>query len=158
MIYLARIGQIKLLKDLFSKIYISEEVKSEVIDKGKLLGKKDAYIIEKAIKDGWIIVARGKPQEIPIPLDKGEDSTIRLASQKKADFVLIDETRGRTAAKLIGLKPLGTAGVMLTAIKKKKINYEEFLSLLEKLLKEGFRLRHEVYIEILSCADKYRTD
>lgn len=156
LIYLAKIGKSELLKDLFGKIYVSEQVKLEIVDNGKLLGKKDSYIIEKAIKDGWIIVMKAKAQKIPIPLDAGEESTICLALQKKASIVLIDEASARTAAKLMGLKPLGTAGVLLSSLKKRKIKHEEFLSLIENLLKEGFRLKHEVYFEILSQAEKYR--
>lgn len=156
LIYLAKIGKHELLKDVFGNIYISKEVKSEVVDKGKLLGKKDAYVIEKAIKDGWIIVVNAVRHATSIPLDAGEESTINLALQKKADFVLLDEARARTAAKLMGLKPLGTAGILLFALKKRKITHEELLSLIEKLVEEGFRLRHEVYLEIISRAEKYR--
>lgn len=156
LIYLARVGKIDLLKKLFSNVYISAEVKAEIIDKGKLIGKKDAYVIEQAVKDGWIVVKKARIQEIPIPLHEGESSVICLALQTKADFVLMDESQGRTAAKLMGLKPLGTAGILLLALEKKKISYEEFLSVFENLIKEGFRLRNDIYAEIISSADKFR--
>lgn len=156
LIYLAKTGKLGLLKKLFNKIYISEEVKTEAIDKGKLIGKKDAYVIEQAMKSGWIIVKKAGPMKIPIPLHEGESPVIRLASQMKAGIVLLDEAQARTAAKLMGLKPLGTAGVILMALKKKEITYEEFLLILESLTKEGFRLGNDVYTDIISNAEKFR--
>ena len=54
LIYLAKIGKIDLLRKVFKEVFIPEEVKVEAGDEGKKLGEKDAYIIEKAINDGWL--------------------------------------------------------------------------------------------------------
>ena len=156
LIYLARIGRLDLLKTLFREIHIPKEVKEEVIDNGKLLGKKDAYIIEQAVKIGWIIVEKPKMLETHIELHEGEASAIALATQLKAEWVLLDESKARTAAKLLGNMPLGTVGVLLLALQKKKITYEEFLASLESLIKEGFRLGSDVFAEIVSSAEKFK--
>lgn len=61
LIYLAKAGKLHLLRAVFGEVLIPEEVKVEVVDRGKELGKKDAYAIEAAIEEGWLVVepARG---------------------------------------------------------------------------------------------------
>ena len=94
--------------------------------------------------------------ETHIELHEGEASAIALATQLKAEWVLLDESKARTAAKLLGNMPLGTVGVLLLALQKKKITYEEFLASLESLIKEGFRLGSDVFAEIVSSAEKFK--
>ncbi len=61
-----------LLKKVFGQIFIPEEVKVEVVDRGKDLGERDAYLIEEAINDGWIKVLKSEILEIPIKLELGD--------------------------------------------------------------------------------------
>ncbi|MFQ6065921.1 MAG: DUF3368 domain-containing protein [bacterium] len=68
--------------------------------------------------------------------------------------VLIDEICARTAAEILELIPRGTIYVLFKALKKKEISFDEFLGILDKLLKEGFRLREEVYLEVIETAQK----
>lgn len=56
LISLAKVGRLSLLRALFEKVVIEEEVKREAIDRGKEEGAPDALIIENAIKEGWIVV------------------------------------------------------------------------------------------------------
>ncbi len=152
LIYLAKIEKLELLKKIYKTILISEEVRQEVVDRGKQLGKKDAYIIEKAVQEGWILEEKTNKIKIPIELDTGEASTISLAKSKNVKEVLIDETSGRTAAKLVGLEPRGTVFVLLKSLEKKIINFEDFLYLMKRLTQEGFRLKEEVYISAIEKA------
>lgn len=90
LIALAKIGRLPLLQKLYG-IIISPFVKIESVEKGKELGASDALEIEKAIDQGWIIVA-----ELTIEQDKmvqrligemriglGEAGTLTLAKEKK---------------------------------------------------------------------------
>ena len=147
LIYLAKTGRIDLLKKVFGEVFIPEEVKIEVVDKGKLLKEKDAYTIEKAIHEGWIKVLAAKPIEVPIKLDKGEMAALSLAKKLKLNVVLLDEVSARSAAKLLGLTPRGTVFVLLKALEKKEIDLDEFLEVLSQLISEGFRLKEEVFVE-----------
>jgi predicted nucleic acid-binding protein len=151
---LAKAGKIDLLKTVFRHVFITEEVKVEVVDKGKLLGEKDAYVIENAISEGWIKVLATELVEIPIMLDKGEEAALSLAKKQKLNIVLVDEDLARSAAKLLGLTPRGTLSVLLEALKRKEIKFDEFLEILEDLINQGFRLREEVYVETVKEARK----
>jgi len=60
----------------------------------------------------------------------------------------------RTASEILGLTPRGTIFVLLKALKIKEITFDEFLKTLDELLKEGFRLKEEVYLEAIETAKK----
>jgi predicted nucleic acid-binding protein len=154
LIYLAKIGKLELLKIIFGEVVIPEEVRVEVVEKGKQLGRKDAYVVEKAIVQGWIRVISTDPLEMPILLDKGEEEALSLAKQQKAEVVLVDEVSARSAARLLGLKPRGTLFVLLMAMRKKQLDFDEFLQTLDQLIEQGFRLREEVYVQAVKEAKR----
>lgn len=152
LIYLAKIGRIELLVKVFSEVYIPDEVKSEVVDEGKRLGKVDAYVVEDAIADGLIKVSSAEIVEPPIPLGNGEAAVISLAKELGLLEVLMDEVVARTAARLMGLTPRGTIFVLLKALEMREISLNEFFEALSDLVKHGFRLKEEVYLEAIRRA------
>ncbi|MBI4176208.1 MAG: DUF3368 domain-containing protein [Candidatus Aenigmarchaeota archaeon] len=152
LIYLAKASCLDLLKGLYREVFISQEVKREVVERGKKLGKRDAFIIEKAINEGWIKVSPARLINIPLELDPGEMETISLAKNLKIGEVLIDEAKGRIAAKLVGLVPRGTVYILLESLKNGKMDFVGFLKILDRLIEEGFRLREEVYIKVIKNA------
>ncbi len=147
LIYLAKIGKLSLLKKLFSNVLIPVEVFNEVVVSGKENQHPDAFVIEAAVEEGWIevkeIEAVAELEEFGI--DSGEAQAISLA--KSLDVpVLLDQTHARIAAKALGLKPRGTIFVLLGALRKKLLTYEEYQDLLEELVKAGFRMSDEIYL------------
>ena len=147
LIYLAKIGRIDLLRKVFGEVFVPEEVRIEVVDKGKQLGEGDAYVVEKAIKDGWLKVLSVEALEIPIKLEPGEIAVLSLSRRQGLREVLVDEISARTAARLMGLIPRGTIYVLLKALEIREVNLSEFLDALSDLVKHGFRLKEEVYLE-----------
>jgi predicted nucleic acid-binding protein len=158
LIYLAKTGRIDLLKKVFGTIFIPEEVKIEVVDKGKLLKEKDAYTIEKAINEGWLKVLAAETIEVPMKLDKGEVAVLSLAKKLKLNVVPIDEVSARSVARLLDLTPRGTVFVLFKALEKKEINLDEFLEVLSQLISEGFRLKEEVYVEAVKEAKRIASE
>lgn len=158
LIYLAKAGRLDLLKAVFEEVYIPEEVKIEVVDRGKQLGEGDAYIIEKTISEGWLKVLKAEPMEIPIKLEPGEVAVLSLAKKLGLREVLIDEASARVAAKLLDLTPRGIVFVLLKALEKKEIDLNEFLEDLKKMITQGFRLREDVYIEAVREARRMVAD
>ena len=63
LISLAKAGKLFLLRELFGKVLIEEEVKRETIERGKEEGAPDALVIEDAVKEGWIEVDKIKEEE-----------------------------------------------------------------------------------------------
>jgi predicted nucleic acid-binding protein len=152
LIYLAKAGKIELLKTVFGKVFVPDEVKIEVVDRGKLIGEKDAYVVEKAISEGWLKVLSTDTVEVPIRLDKGEEAALSLAKKLGLKVVLVDEVSARSAARLLGLTPRGAVFVLLSALSKNKLGLDEFLEVLGELISQGFRLKEEVYVEAVKEA------
>jgi predicted nucleic acid-binding protein len=152
LIYLNKIGRIGLLRNLFGDVFIPEEVKVEVVERGKQLGEVDAYVVEKAVNDGWLKVSRAEVVEVPIELDKGEVAALSLAKNMGLGEVLMDEAPARTAARLLVLTPRGTIFVLLKALENGEMDLDLFLESLNELIRHGFRLKEEVYIEVVRRA------
>ncbi|MFQ6050899.1 MAG: DUF3368 domain-containing protein [Candidatus Hydrothermarchaeota archaeon] len=148
LIYLAKIGKLNLLKEFFEIILIPEEVKTEVVDKGKKLGSPDAFLLEKCMEEGWIKVERVEnPKDLEeFGIDKGEAEAISLALERNLD-ILADQTHARLAAKVLGLMPRGTIYVLLRALKEGILDYDEYLKCLRDLVMSNFRMSDEVYLE-----------
>ena len=83
---------------IFGEVLIPKEVEEEVVDKGKELRESDAYIVEKAIKDGWIKTLEAKLIKIPLKVEKGEEAVISLAVNLGVKEVLIDECAAQGVA------------------------------------------------------------
>jgi len=152
LIYLAKVGRIDLLRSVFGEVFIPEEVKVEVVDRGKLLGERDAYFVERAINDSWLKVLSVETVEVPIKLEMGEVAVLSLAKKLGLRDVLMDEVSGRVAARLLDLTPRGTVFVLLKALEKREIDLNGFLEVLNQMIGHGFRLKEEVYIEAVKEA------
>ena len=148
LIFLAKIGKLDLLENY--EIIIPKQVHEEII-KGKKIGRDDSYKIESLIEKNKIKVdGTKKNKEIDkLNLGEGEKATISLGIKKKVNIILLDERKARRVAKFYKLKPRGTIGILLEAHKNKKISKEEIKELLQKLIKEGYRISEELIIGLL---------
>jgi predicted nucleic acid-binding protein len=141
-------GKLNLLKELFGEVLIPAEVFDEVVIRGKEHQHPDAFVVERVVEEGWIhiknIKAYGELEDFGI--DPGEAQAISLARSLGVP-VLLDQTHARNAAKALGLKPRGTIFVLLAALRKKLLTYDDYQDSLEDLVKAGFRMSDEVYLE-----------
>lgn len=155
LIYLAKLGWLDLLKDFFHEIIIPAEVKREVVDRGKEQNCLDAFVVEEAIREGWIKIRKVRRVQMredtmvgeELGIDRGEAEAIFLAVELGSDEILVDQTHARLAAAIFGLKPRGTIYVLLRALKEGIFDYDEYLKILEDLVRAGFRMSGEVYLE-----------
>ncbi|MEM2921813.1 MAG: hypothetical protein QXF26_05795, partial [Candidatus Bathyarchaeia archaeon] len=54
LIYMAKLGKLRLLKEIFARVQMPPEVKTETVDRGKARGYADAITIEQALSEGWL--------------------------------------------------------------------------------------------------------
>ena len=109
---LAIIGRLDLLKHRYGGVRIP----NEVADVLSALSHAPAKIrIETALSEGWLAVDQPPWHSpiLPFPLDAGETAAISLAWSSQADVLLIDEKRGRAAARSLGLSVGGVLGELL---------------------------------------------
>jgi len=105
--YLVEIGVADSLPALYGQVYVPPTVMSE-------LRHARSPVADWARRPpDWLTTAQ--PLAIPedLQLDEGEREAIALALELGADYLLMDEKKGRAAAKSRGLKVAGTLAVIL---------------------------------------------
>lgn len=120
LIGLAQIEQFKLLKELFSGVYIPDAVYNEVVVKGK--GEAGSKEIGSAVKDGWLlkkaVTDNVAVSALTTVLGKGESEVIILCKELGLDYALIDEKTARNMAEIMSINTMGVLGIIDLAIKK----------------------------------------
>ena len=131
LIYVLKMNFIDVLAKLDKDIIITRTVHEEVVTRGKVKGRADAYICEKLVKEGIV-----KVHEPPTPLlmanaGLGERETIQNALENQCSCVLDDQKAQRMA---IGIKvPVKQVPfLILEALKKGIISADEFKSFFDR--------------------------
>jgi uncharacterized protein len=141
-------GQLQLLRDLFGKVIVPQQVLGEL---GAVAGFAEA--ISKA---DYIVVVNCSAILDSLQqndaLDEGEKAAISYAVDNTADLLIIDELNGRKAATALGLNIIGTIGILLLAKKKKII--KTIRQYLDDLRANGFWISEKIYVEALKLANE----
>jgi uncharacterized protein len=147
LIALIRIGQLDLLRQLYSEIIIPEAVWHEVVVEGA--DQPGAEVVSSA---SWIVrrivtnrpLVHGLQQE----LDAGEAEAIALAVEVDDALLLMDERLGRDTARHFGIRYTGLVGVLIEAKHKEFIQaIQPHLDALRNLA--GFRVSEALYRRVL---------
>jgi predicted nucleic acid-binding protein len=135
LIVLAKAGKLSLLPSLYGSVSVTPEVYAETTGSG-LAGADEISNAE------WIERYSGPGATDPQPtehwqngLGAGELSTIVPALHRRADLILLDDLRGRKAAKELGLRVLGCVGILYDAFQLKLI--PDLAEAFEELLCSG---------------------
>ncbi|MBW8333688.1 MAG: DUF3368 domain-containing protein [Prolixibacteraceae bacterium] len=135
LISLSNIGLLHIIRDLYSEIIITPEVKAEFGD---------------ALPD-WVIVLQVKDKvrqaDIEHRLDRGEASSIALALEIPNSTLIIDEIKGRNIAKSLNIEIIGTIGILLLASNKGII--KDVIGVILKLVNNGFRVSDKLLDKII---------
>ena len=151
LIALARIGQLELLRRLYDEVLIPSAVLDELALSS---GRPGAAVLGDSIKSGWILEQRVTPKtavaELTPFLGRGEAEAIVLAAQARPQFLLIDDAKGRKAARRQDIPIVGVAGVLLVA--KARGEIDAVKPILDDLWDTGYRLSARLMSEIRSLA------
>jgi predicted nucleic acid-binding protein len=113
---LASIGRLELLKSQFSVVWIPDMVAKELAAHPDP-DARDA--VQSAVREQWIRIGTSQDSRLLrvliLQLHQGEAEAIALATEMKADIVLIDEQEGRQFASRTGLSVTGVLGILLRA-------------------------------------------
>jgi uncharacterized protein len=138
LIGLASIQRFDILHNLFGNIVIAQAVYDEAVSQGHEEGgaKKEVANAE------WIRIAQVSDRlavEVLLDeMDMGEAETIVLAAELKANWVLMDEKKGRRKLSQMEIPKIGTVGILLEA--KRRGLIKSVKPELEKLHKQGFSI------------------
>jgi predicted nucleic acid-binding protein len=149
-ISLSAVAQLDLLERLYGRVLIPEAVNQEILRGGP--GRPgSAEIRERAWMKILPVQNQVLSRALEGELDWGEAEAIVLAVETKADLLLMDERRGRLAAIRLGVKVVGTLGVLIEA--KQKGLLTAVAPILNDLLgKAGLRVSPELYRQVIETA------
>jgi predicted nucleic acid-binding protein len=135
-----KIGELDLFKKLFGKIYITDVILKE---------------FNRRVPD-WIEVSEMKTdvhKGLSGYLDAGEATSIALALEYEESLLIIDEIKGRKAAKEMGILVTGSLGVLITA--KNKGHLTAVKPIIDKILNTNFRISKELIERVLDKVNEY---
>src|SRR3990172_4962279 len=161
-VYLAKVGKLQLLKELYGDVVIPGAIKKELF-----AGKRpEGPVIQAAHTAGWLEERLLNPaarsfqakqlRDAP-GLHEGERQAIALAYVGHLPLLIDeDERTGRRVAEVWGVEVRGTLRVILEAYEAQFLKYEETRELFRQLLAERFRVTAEVYERALALLEKAR--
>lgn len=114
LIALAEIGLPHLVPRLYGTISLPGAVFDEITVAGAGAPGADEirdaeFVVTVALEDTPLLRA------LTMELDAGEAEAIACAVQSRADWLLIDERRGRSIAEKLGVRVIGTLGILIAA-------------------------------------------
>ncbi|HYG64183.1 MAG TPA: DUF3368 domain-containing protein [Thermoanaerobaculia bacterium] len=138
---LAKTDGLGVLFRLYPKIYSPPAVYEEVVTAGHRLSAPDAAIVEECFRSGHLELSEPTRASLPVSreLGRGEEEGIRLALQKGADWLLMDDLDARRAAEACfraagaGTRVQGTLGVIVSAYQQNHLGRLEAIEIVERL-------------------------
>ena len=148
LVYLFRIGKLGLLHALFDRVLVAEAV-TEELARGRVEGAK----VPDPSDYRWITHAQPGVRDVPERLmnfGAGEREAILLALEGQAQWVILDDLEARQAADELGVRIIGTVGLLVLA--KKRGLIDAVAPFLEELLAAGMWISRDLKQNVLDLA------
>lgn len=150
LISLFKINRIDLLEKLFGQVLIPQAVFDELTADERFKLEADQircrqFIIVKAVKnlESASILRRATG------LDQGESEAIILTDEMNADILLMDEAKGRAVSFQMGLKIMGTIGVLMAAYEENELTADKVRECVAGLQRAGRHISQKHYQMLL---------
>ena len=150
-----KINRLDLLEKLFETVQIPKGVYAELTENPRYQSEaeqvKNCNFIEvvEEIDENYVTLLRRSTG-----LDLGESEAIYLSDNKKAALLLMDEVRGREVAVRMGIKIMGTIGILGLAYEDSIISKEEIISAIEILRDSGRHISEKLYEQLLKMLEE----
>ena len=145
---LANIGKLDVLRQMYGTITIPQAVFDEI--------KSPSVQRQVNANRDWIRVEQindaSQKQMYRAKLHAGEVEVMILAQEKKADLVILDDNAAKKTAKFLGLRVIGTLGILVLA--KKRGYIKEVSPILDALKRDGFFVSDDLCDLVLRQADE----
>ncbi len=144
LILISKLEMLDLLIEAFGSVMIPQAVYIESVEKGKKFKKMDAFLIDKKINDGKIIVENIKNLTEKEKLMKdfniheGESEAIILYLERKAELLGTDDYRTLKVCKILDIKYFTTPLFIIRSYSKKKLSKNISLLKFKKLQEFGW--------------------
>ena len=150
-ISLLKINHLDLLEKLFGEVLIPKGVFAELTENSRFqeeskIVKACGFIkVVEEIDEGYVTLLRRSTG-----LDLGESEAIYLSDNGKADLLLMDEVRGREVATRMGIKIMGTIGILGIAYQDSLISKDEIKEAVETFRDAGRHISERLYEQLMN--------
>ena len=153
-IALAKINLLDIIADLYKWVIIPSAVYEEVAVRGR--GKPGSRELENLVRQNrarlHALRHRAFVEALHDPLGLGEAEAIALALEQNY-IVALDDRIARSKARSIGLKVIGTVGLLRRAYDKRLIDKNMLIQALKQLRRHGFRISDDIICEVTERLD-----
>ncbi len=163
LIYLGKIGALKLLPKLFSRCYTTTWVKKEVLSQKSA---PEYPVLEESFSE-WLTIKEPSDQKLMIRLKdlqihSGEASIIALGKElqdkDEESVLIIDDLTAREIARTLEIKITGTLGVILKAMHLELITKKKCKTFFQTLIENTtFRISAILYLNLLKKIDDFQS-
>ncbi len=150
-ISLIKADQLNLLKILYRRVLIPRAVYRELTENPRY--EKEAGIVKET--DFLITADVENVKSVSVlravtGLDVGESEALIMYDEQKANLLLMDEHKGRNVAKQLGVRHIGTVGILMLAYDKNIIQAEKVKDCIDIMLLNGIRLDKKICNIVMS--------
>jgi predicted nucleic acid-binding protein len=150
LISLMKIGQLDLINQLFGEIQVPEAVFKELTSNNRF--QNECRQIEECPFINRVTVTDTKSVDLlrrSSGLDLGESEAIILSDYFNANYLLMDESKGRKIAQQMGIPIMGTIGMLMIAYNEHLLSKEEILNCINILKNSGRHISEQLYEQLI---------
>ena len=150
LISLLKINRLELLERLFGDVMIPTAVFDELT-----VDKRFRTEADQIRQKSFIVVKPVNNQESAsvlkraTGLDQGESEAIVLTDELEADLLLMDEAKGRSVSAQMGLKIMGTIGILMAEYEEDELTSDEVRACINGLQRAGRHIGQRHYQMLL---------
>lgn len=158
LIYLNKVGLNWVFELLEGEKIIPTQVYEQVVTRGKIRGDADAIISEELVRNEVIKVItvengfKEMLKSLKEELHEGELEVLALA-KNEGGVAILDESIAREVGKVFKIEVHGALFLIFLMVKKGKMRKEEARDKVDLMIRKGFRLGHEEYLEVLNLLE-----
>ncbi|MGB7532964.1 MAG: DUF3368 domain-containing protein [Halobacteriota archaeon] len=158
LIYLNKVGLNWVFEQLEGEKIIPTQVYEQVVTRGKIRGDADAIISEELVRNEVIKVItvengfKEMLKSLKEELHEGELEVLALA-KNEGGVAILDESIAREVGKVFKIEVHGALFLIFLMVKKGKMRKEEARDKVDLMIRKGFRLGHEEYLEVLNLLE-----
>jgi predicted nucleic acid-binding protein len=149
LIFLGKVRRLDLLQTVLgTELHVPESVYEELFL--PTVDPAEAEYLACLLKTCTVDAVR-QPRRFALAMSRADNDALTLALRLKAEFLLCDDRITRLAAETEGIRPLGTLGLLLRAVRKKVMSPSDARDCLDCLVRmHGFRIGIELYRDVLA--------
>jgi predicted nucleic acid-binding protein len=155
LIFLAKVRRLDLIYALLgADILVPVAVREELLPAG--VDRAEEVVLEAFLATCRVETVR-RPRRFASVMSRADNAALTLAIRRRAAYILCDERAMRRMAETEGIRPLGTLGVLLRAMRREIIGPDEAKRLIDLLVgTHGFRIGIELYQAAMAEIERRR--